>query len=128
MADQPLSFSYLPVALFAIVGVAFTVITLLASWFVRPHKPQGQKRTTYECGEHPKGSGWVQLRPGYYIYMLIFVLFDVEVLFVLPWAMALKSLKGTPLAVFAIADMFIFVGILALGLVYAWKKGVLKWE
>lgn len=128
MANQPLAFSYLPVLLFAIVGVAFAVISLVASWALRPHKPDGQKLSTYECGEHPKGSAWVQLRPGYYIYMLIFVLFDVEVLFVFPWALALKHLKGTPLAVFAIADMFIFIGILALGLVYAWKKGVLKWE
>jgi NADH:ubiquinone oxidoreductase subunit 3 (subunit A) len=70
----------------------------------------------------------VQLRPGYYIYMLIFVVFDVEVLFVFPWALALKHLKGGGLAAFAMADMFVFVGVLAVGLLYAWKKGVLKWE
>jgi NADH-quinone oxidoreductase subunit A len=120
--------SYMWVLVFGVVGVGFTVVSLVASWFVRPYNPTGQKRSTYECGEMPKGSAWVQLRPGYYIYMLVFVIFDVEVVFIFPWALALKHLKGTSLATFAVADMFIFVGILAIGLVYAWKKGVLKWQ
>ena len=110
------------------VGIGFTVISLVAAWAVRPHNPKGQKRSTYECGEQPKGSAWVQLRPGYYIYMLVFVIFDVEVLFIFPWAMALRHLKGIGLATFAVVDMIIFIGILAVGLLYAWKKGVLKWE
>jgi len=120
--------SYIPVAVFAAVGIGFAVVTLWAAWAVRPYDPRGQKRSTYECGERPKGSAWVQLRPGYYIYMLVFVIFDVEVLFIFPWALALKHLKGTPLAAFAVVDMLIFVGVLAVGLVYAWKKGVLRWE
>ncbi len=119
---------YLWVAMFIAVGIGFVVVTLFVSWLVRPSNPVGQKTSTYECGERPKGSAWVQLRPGYYIYMLVFVIFDVEVVFVLPWALALSSLKGTPLAIFAIVDMFIFIGVLATGLIYAWKKGVLKWE
>jgi NADH-quinone oxidoreductase subunit A len=110
--------------MFLLVGVGFTVFVLCLSWFIRPHNPEGQKRSTYECGERPKGSAWVQLRPGYYIYMLIFVIFDVEVLFLFPWALSVKSLGGW----LPLIDMIIFVGILALGLVYAWKKGVLKWE
>ncbi|HOK54929.1 MAG TPA: NADH-quinone oxidoreductase subunit A [Armatimonadota bacterium] len=119
---------YIYVALFAVIGIGFSVVALLLSWAIRPYNPRGEKLSTYECGEKPKGSAWVQLRPGYYIYMLVFVIFDVEVLFVFPWAMALKHLRGTSLAVFAIVDMVIFVGILALGLIYAWRKGVLKWE
>ncbi|MEN6373003.1 MAG: NADH-quinone oxidoreductase subunit A [Armatimonadota bacterium] len=119
---------YTWVALFAIVGVGFVIVTLLAAWILRPYNPKGQKSSTYECGERPKGSGWVQLRPGYYIYMLVFVIFDVEVLFVLPWALALKHFRGTSLAAFAIIDMVIFVAVLAVGLIYAWRKGVLKWE
>lgn len=119
---------YIWVAMFLLVGIGFVVVTLLTSWVVRPHNPAGQKTATYECGEQPKGSAWVQLRPGYYIYMLIFVIFDVEVLFIFPWALALRHLKGAGLAAFAIVDMIIFVSVLALGLVYAWKKGVLKWE
>ena len=119
---------YIWVAVFAAVGIVFAVVTLWASWAVRPHNPKGQKRSTYECGERPKGSAWVQLRPGYYIYMLVFVIFDVEVLFIFPWALALRHLKGTGLAAFAVVDMLIFVGVLAIGLIYAWKKGVLRWE
>ncbi|HPP74958.1 MAG TPA: NADH-quinone oxidoreductase subunit A [Armatimonadota bacterium] len=119
---------YIYVALFAVIGIGFSVVALLLSWAIRPYNPRGEKLSTYECGEKPKGSAWVQLRPGYYIYMLVFVIFDVEVLFVFPWAMALKHLRGTSLAVFAIVDMVIFAGILALGLIYAWRKGVLKWE
>jgi NADH-quinone oxidoreductase subunit A len=119
---------YIWVALFTAVGIAFVVFVLGFSWLIRPHNPSGQKRSTYECGERPKGSAWVQLRPGYYIYMLVFVIFDVEVLFIFPWALALKSLRGTPLAIFAVVDMLIFIGVLAVGLIYAWKKGVLKWE
>ncbi|HOP80163.1 MAG TPA: NADH-quinone oxidoreductase subunit A [Armatimonadota bacterium] len=119
---------YIYVALFAVIGIGFSVVALLLSWAIRPYNPRGEKLSTYECGEKPKGSAWVQLRPGYYIYMLVFVIFDVEVLFVFPWAMALKHLRGTSLAVFAIVDMVIFVGVLALGLIYAWRKGVLKWE
>lgn len=119
---------YTWVALFLVVGVGFVVAALLFSCLIRPHNPKGQKRSTYECGERPKGSAWVQFRPGYYIYMLVFVIFDVEVLFIFPWALALKHFQGTSLAVFAIVDMVIFVGVLAIGLIYAWKKGVLKWE
>lgn len=115
---------YLWVAMFTLVGIGFAVVSLLMSWVVRPYKPDGQKRATYECGEQPKGNAWVQLRPGYYIYMLVFVVFDVEVLFIFPWALTVKSMKGW----LPIVDMVIFVGVLALGLVYAWKKGVLKWE
>lgn len=120
---------YIWVALFAVIGVGFAVVTLLASWAIRPYNPKGQKRSTYECGERPKGNAWVQLRAGYYIYMLVFVIFDVEVLFVFPWALVLRHIdRHTDLATFAIVDMLIFVGVLAAGLVYAWKKGVLKWE
>jgi NADH:ubiquinone oxidoreductase subunit 3 (subunit A) len=119
---------YVWAAIFVAVGVGFAIVSLVASWFVRPYNPKGQKLATYECGERPKGSAWVQLRPGYYIYMLVFVIFDVEVVFMFPWAMALRHLKGTSLAVFALVDMVIFVLVLAVGLLYAWKKGVLRWE
>lgn len=128
MTDYIVSQDYLWVALFALVGIGFAVVSLLASWAVRPYNPEGQKRSTYECGEMPKGNAWVQLRPGYYIYMLVFVIFDVEVLFIFPWALGLRGMKAAGLGTLALVDMFIFVGILALGLVYAWKKGVLKWE
>ncbi|MDO8587352.1 MAG: NADH-quinone oxidoreductase subunit A [Armatimonadota bacterium] len=116
------------VAVFAIVGVAFAVISLVMSWFLRPHNPSGEKLATYECGEVPVGPAWRQFRVGYYIYLLAFVIFDVEVLFVIPWALALRNLKGQGLGLFAVVDGAIFIAVLAAGLLYAWKKGALKWE
>jgi NADH-quinone oxidoreductase subunit A len=126
--------SYLPIAIFLIVGLVFVVFTLGFSWLVRPKlRETGEKLATYECGEIPVGEAWTQFRIGYYIYLLIFVIFDVEVLFLFPWAMSMKGFKHQAAAYpsmvwIGLADMVIFVAILAVGLAYAWKKGVLKWE
>ena len=120
---------FLTVAIFIIVGIAFIVITLLASMIFRPHKPSVEKLSTYECGEVPFGPAWLQFRVGYYIYALIFLIFDVEAVFIFPWAAGLLGFSKTrALAVLGLVDMVIFVGVLAAGLVYAWKKGVLEWK
>lgn len=128
---MPADYSY--VALFAVIGVGFVVVTLWFSWLLRPHNPSPEKLSTYECGEPPVGDAWVQLRVGYYIFALIFVLFDVEAIFVLPWAMALRRLPSAVpdwpgIAVFALVEMAVFIAILAVGLAYAWRKGALDWE
>ena len=120
---------FLPVAIFTIVGIAFIVLTLLASWVIRPHRPSKVKQSTYECGEVPIGPAWLQFRVGYYIYALIFLIFDVEAVFLFPWAAQLMHFsKNRALAIFGLVDMVIFVAVLAVGLVYAWKKGVLEWK
>ena len=120
---------FLTVAIFTIVGIGFVVVTLLASMIFRPHRPTDEKLATYECGEEPIGPAWMQFRVGYYIYALIFLIFDVEAIFVFPWAAQLLGYsKNHALAVLGLVDMVIFVGILAVGLVYAWKKGVLEWK
>ena len=120
---------FLTVGVFLVVGVAFVVITLIASFIFRPHKPEGEKLNTYECGEVPFGPAWLQFRVGYYIYALIFLIFDVEAVFIFPWAAALLGFSKTrALAVLGVVDMVIFVGVLAVGWVYAWKKGVLEWK
>jgi NADH-quinone oxidoreductase subunit A len=119
---------YAYVAVFAIVGVGFAIISLVMSWFLRPSHPSEEKQSTYECGEVPIGPAWRQFRVGYYIYLLAFVIFDVEVLFVIPWALALRSLKAQDMGLFAVVDGTIFIAVLAAGLLYAWKKGALKWE
>jgi len=120
---------FLPVAIFIIVGIVFVAITLVASYFFRPYKPSGEKLRTYECGEVPFGPAWVQYRVGYYIYALIFLVFDVEAAFIFPWAAGLLGFSRTKtLAVLGIVDMLIFVGVLVIGLIYAWKKGVLEWK
>ncbi len=120
---------FLTVAIFLIVGIAFVVITLLASLLFRPHRPSVEKLSTYECGEEPIGPAWLQFRVGYYIYALIFLIFDVEAVFVYPWAAGLLHFSKTrAMAILGLADMVIFVVVLAVGLVYAWKKGVLTWK
>lgn len=121
--------NYAYIALFAVVGIAFAVVTLWFSWLLRPaHKPTGDKGETYECGELPFGNAWKQFRVAYYIFALLYVVFAVEAIFLFPWAAELLNLKAAGLGWFAFGEMMIFIGILVVGLVYAWKKGVLKWE
>lgn len=116
------------VALFALVAVIFPAIPLLMSWVVRPKKPNKLKRTTYECGlefeDFPEEAQnvWVQFRVQYYIFALIFVVFDIEVVFLYPWAVAYNTL-----GLFALVEMVIFLGILVIALAYAWRKGLLEW-
>ena len=88
-----------------------------------PYQPTTAKHLTYECGVDPVGSGWNQTYIRYYVYGLLFVIFDVEAVFIFPWAIVLERL-GT----FGLVEMFIFIDILILGLVYAIRKGVLRWE
>ena len=100
-----------------LVAVAFGTARLMA-----PHRPLPEKLTTYECGIDPVGEGWSQSQVRYYIYGFLFVIFDVESVFLFPWARVLEGLGWT-----AVVEMGIFIGILAVGLLYAWRKGVLKW-
>jgi len=120
---------FLTVGIFLAVGIGFVVVTLLASWIFRPHRPSDLKQSTYECGEEPIGPAWAQFRVGYYIYALIFLIFDVEAVFIFPWAAGLLGFsKSHALAVMGFVDMLIFVAVLAVGLAWAWKKGVLEWK
>jgi NADH-quinone oxidoreductase subunit A len=88
---------------------------------LRPTRPQEQKYISYESGVDPLG-GWGQAHVRYYLYALLFVMFDVEAVFIFPWAIRLESL-----GVFGLIEMIVFIVILALGLLYAWRKGVLRW-
>ncbi len=120
---------FLTVGIFIIVGIVFIALTLLASMIFRPHKPSEDKQSTYECGEVPIGPAWLQFRVGYYIYALIFLIFDVEAVFIFPWAAGLLGFSRTKaLAVLGLVDMVIFAAVLFVGLIYAWKKGVLEWK
>jgi len=113
---------YLTVAIFAGVGFGLGAGLLALVKIFRPNRPQEQKYLTYESGVDPVGTGWSQSQIRYYIYALLFVLFDVEAVFIFPWATRLET-YGT----FGLIEMLIFVAILALGLLYAWRKKVLKW-
>ena len=120
---------FLTVGIFLVVGIGFVAATLILSFFFRPYRPSDEKRTTYECGEDPIGPAWLQFRVGYYIYALIFLIFDVEAVFIFPWAAQLLEFSKNPaLAILGLVDMVIFISVLAVGLVYAWQKGVLEWK
>ena len=129
---MPADYSY--VALFTLLGIATVLAILGFSWLLQPRSGgAGAQADTYECGEIPDSTAWVQFRVIYYLFGLLFVLFDVEVVFVIPWAVVLRHLKARlpqwpGAATFAFGEMFVFLVILAVGLLYAWRKGILKWE
>jgi len=108
------------VFIFLLVGVVFVVLGFLTSRLIRPHRPNPEKLTSYECGEEPVGTAWIQFNIRFYVVALIFIIFDVELLFLFPWSTVFKGIG--PLALIEA-----LVGILAVGLAYAWAKGDLEW-
>ena len=114
---------YITVAVFAGVGILLVGVAVGASALLRPKNPSATKRQSYECGIDPVGTGFSQTHVRYYIFALLFLIFDVEAVFIFPWAIRLESL-GT----FALVEMVIFLVILLAGLVYAIRKGVVRWE
>jgi NADH-quinone oxidoreductase subunit A len=114
--------NYVIVAIFVGLGIFLPVAALTLGRFLRPSKPIDPKLTTYESGNEPVGEGQVRFNIRYYLFALMFVIFDVETVFLYPWAVAYKKL-----GLFALVEMLIFVGLLAVGLLYAWKKKVLQW-
>lgn len=113
---------YAIIGVFLLIGIGFVLVTFFIARLLRPHRPSKTKAQIYECGEPTMGSSWIQYNVGYYIFALIFVIFDVEVVFLFPWAVAFKKL-----GLFALIEMFVFLAILIFGLVYAWRKGALRW-
>lgn len=114
--------SWLTVVIFGAVAVTLVGLMLSLSAVLRPSRPTPQKGLTYESGVDPTGNMWSQTNVRYYVFALLFVLFDVEAVFIFPWATRLEIYD-----VFGLVEMGIFIGILALGLAYAWRKGMLKW-
>ena len=119
--------------LFILAAFAFIGGILLFGKLLRPDRPNEEKLTTYESGEEPVGNANIQFNPRFYVIALIFVLFDVELVFLFPWATvfgqsALIVQTNGLWGWFTLAEAFIFIGVLALGLAYAWAKGYLDWE
>ncbi|MBU0518910.1 NADH-quinone oxidoreductase subunit A [bacterium] len=113
---------FAPIFIFIAAAAATVFAALLVNRLIAPHKPDPIKLTTYECGEEPVGSPWIRFNTRFYVIALIFLIFDVEVLFLFPWAVNLKSL-----GLFAWIDMAIFITILGVGLAYVWAKKDLEW-
>ncbi|MBW3589546.1 MAG: NADH-quinone oxidoreductase subunit A [Actinobacteria bacterium] len=113
---------YFTFGMFAGLVVVLVGGTLLLARLVRPRVDKDEKLSTYECGVDPIGGGWTQSTVRYYIFALLFVIFDVEAVFLFPWATVFEEI-----GIFAFIEMMIFIAILGLGLVYAWRKKVLEW-
>ena len=107
---------------FLVVGVAFLVVNLLVWWVIRPRRFSEEKLTTYECGENPVGTAWVQFNIRFYVFALIFIIFDVEAVFLLPWAVVYRELGWL-----AFVEGLVFIAILVVALAYVWRKGDLEW-
>ena len=114
--------AYLTVAIFGAAAVLLVALLLGLGALVRPSRPSAQKSISYESGVDPVGSVFGQSQVRYYIFALLFVMFDVEAVFIFPWALRLEVY-----GIFGLVEMAIFIVILALGLLYAWRKGVLRW-
>ncbi|NDI36835.1 NADH-quinone oxidoreductase subunit A [Chengkuizengella sediminis] len=115
--------NYVIVAIFIALGIFLPVAALTFGKLLRPNKPTEEKYTTYESGNEPVGAGQVRFNIRYYLFALMFVIFDVETVFLYPWAVAYDKL-----GLFALVEMLIFVSLLVVGLAYAWKKKVLQWN
>ncbi|HEU5125572.1 MAG TPA: NADH-quinone oxidoreductase subunit A [Verrucomicrobiae bacterium] len=119
--------SYLPIILLLVAAIGFALTPLALAWLwakkFSPRKPGPDKSATYECGLESKGDAWIQFKAEYYIYAIIFLIFDVETIFLLPFAVAF-----TKLSLGGFIAMMIFLLLLVEGLVWAWQKGVLNWK
>jgi NADH-quinone oxidoreductase subunit A len=114
---------YIPLFILLALSIAVGIIVLLLGRYVGPHRPTRKKGLPYESGMIPYGPGTRQMPVRFYLVAVLFILFDVEVIFFLPWAVAFKQL-----GLFALVEMFIFVAIILVGFVYLWKKGAFEWE
>ena len=108
---------------FLIVGAIFTAGGLIGSWLLRPRRPYPQKLSTYECGEEPIGTSRIRFNIRFYVVALIFLVFEVEVVFLFPWALVYKHF-----GMFAFMEMLVFLGILIVGYAYVWAKKDLEWD
>jgi NADH-quinone oxidoreductase subunit A len=111
-----------PVAIFAVIAVGFALTPMVISSVLRPRNPNPIKLSTYECGIETVGTSWIQYYVSFYVYALVFVVFDVETVFLYPWAVAYGML-----GIFALVEKLDFIAILVLGLLYAIKKQALRW-
>lgn len=115
--------NYFPVLLFIIVGLAIGVIPLLLGWLLAPNRPDEAKLSPYECGFEAFEDARMKFDVRYYLVAILFILFDLEIAFLFPWAIVLKEI-----GMFGFISMMIFLSILVAGFIYEWKKGALEWE
>lgn len=123
MGSEPVPFNYLPIIIFIILGALFGVGSLVVGWLVRPNRPYRAKLLPYESGSPLFMDARVQFPMRYYIIAMLFVIFDIEVVFLFPWAVVFQKL-----GLLGLIEMGVFLAILVVGFWYTWKKGALDWE
>jgi NADH-quinone oxidoreductase subunit A len=114
--------TYLPLLAILAVGVLLVAVMFGSNRLLRPSHPTHQKLLTYECGVDPVGQGWAQSHVRYYVYAYLYVIFAVDAVFLFPWATVFEGLGWV-----SVGEMGVFIGFIAVGLLYAWRKGVLTW-
>ena len=115
--------SYFPILLFIFVALAFGVVTLIVSYLVQPKYPEPEKLSTYECGSEPFSDARMPFPIRYYIFAMLFVIFDIEIIFLYPWAVVFDKI-----GLIGLLEMIIFIGLFVVAYVYAWRKGALEWD
>lgn len=113
---------WLYIGLFIVIGLIVPIVPLVIARLISPRKSNPIKQSTYECGIETNGESLVQFKAQYYIFALVFLVFDVESIFLFPWALSINKLS-----IFAVMEGILFIGILVVGLVYSWRKGLLEW-
>ena len=122
IVSTPTNLGYLYAGILFAAGFVFVIIATVLANLLAPHKRTKEKLQTYESGETPIGGAWVQYPLGFYIFALLFVAFDVDIVFIISWAIIFKQLS-----LFGFFEILFFIVVLVLGLVYAWRKGVTRW-
>jgi len=115
--------NYLPILIFIAIGIAIGIIPVVAGFLLGPHRPDSQKNSPFECGFEAFEDARMQFDVRYYLVAILFILFDLEIAFLFPWAVVLDSI-----GVFGFFAMMLFLSILVVGFIYEWKKGALEWE
>jgi NADH-quinone oxidoreductase subunit A len=123
VSDTQLPSNYLPILIFSVIAFGFGAVTILAGNLLRPKRPYTDKLYPYESGMHPTTDARQRFPLRYYMIAMLFVVFDIEVVFLYPWAVTFNQL-----GLFALIEMMVFLSILLVGYFYAWKKGALEWD
>jgi NADH-quinone oxidoreductase subunit A len=117
---------YFPILLFIFIALGFGVVTLLLSYLVQPKCPEPEKLSAYECGSEPFSDARIPFPVRYYIFAMLFVIFDIEVIFLYPWAVVFNDINKV--SVIGLIEMMIFIALFLVAYVYAWRKGALEWD
>ena len=123
MGNEAVPLNYIPIAIFAVIGAIFGGVSLIAGYFVRPSNPYRAKLLPYESGSPLFSDARVQFPMRYYVIAMLFVIFDIEIVFLFPWAVVFHKL-----GILGLVEMGVFIAILVVGFWYAWKKGALEWD